>query len=254
MSNPNPPNQWTSDAVELRAPGKQAPQVEGPVWGPGGPPTRLAVEFESPDLSGTPAVLTREKFLTRLAAQDEDIRVLATALRLRGYPIQTIAVGLDVPASRVRRVLKQARLDGNLHDTLADLTTEALPLAIEQLIEKLHAGEPWAIKETLRGMGAFRTYTQQDGTQVRDERKLEVTFTVPAHQTMPPMNPRGIVGAPREVVDAVSLPSATAEVSRDGDARRDQSGHGPSLGPGDGDAAGRMRSSAEPNRVPGQVP
>lgn len=174
--------------------------ADGPERGTSVAPTSPL--FRSPDLGDSPSAISRAKFLTRIVTEDNDIRVLATALRLRGYPIQTIAVGLDVSQARVRRALKQARLDGNLQDTLQDLTTEALPLAIEGLIDHLHDKKEWAIKATLRGLGAFRTYTQQDGTQLRDERKLEVTFTLPPHQAMPAVNPRGIVGAPREVIDA----------------------------------------------------
>jgi hypothetical protein len=192
---------FTSSAVTFRAPGEANPPTEdvpepGTAVAPGSP------LFESPDLSNAPGVLSREKFLTRMAEEDADVRVLATALRLRGYPVRTIAIGLSVSQTRIRRVLKQARTDGNLNDTLQDLTTEALPLAIEGLIDHLHHKQEWAIKATLRGMGAFRTYSQQDGTVLRDERKLEVKFTLPPNTPMPTMNPRGIVGAPREVLDA----------------------------------------------------
>lgn len=202
MSNPDPVRPEPTSPLFV-APTGSAPDVtrepDAPIVSPRQP---TSLVFTSPDLEGSPSNVSRAKFLARVVAQDEDIRVLATALRLRGYNIQTIAVGLDVSQARVRRALKQARIDGNLADVLQDLTTEALPLAVEKLIDKLHEGDWKAIRETLRGTGAFRTYSQQDGTTIRDERKLEVKFTLPKNAAVPTMNPRGIVGAPREVIDA----------------------------------------------------
>jgi len=195
---------------EFRAPGGTIP-----------PGLSLGVLPESPVIENrasveqTPIAFARQKFFETLAQEDADLRVMATALKLRGYSVKTIATGLGVNPERIRRVLKQARRDGNLNDTLSDLTTEALPLAIEGLVDALENKEAWAIKDTLRGLGAFRTYTQSESGAGEAPKTLEVNFIMPANPML--MNPKGIVGAPRiEVIDAVQVQAPAAEVSRDG--------------------------------------
>lgn len=187
--------------IEFRAPGHENPATVPVERTPGTVTQPTSPVFEAPDVQNSPQALQRQRFLDTITTEDQDIRVLATALRLRGYSVKTIATGLDVPLARVRRVLRQSRQDGNLHDVLADLTTEALPLAVEKLIEAIDDGKAWAIQDTLKGLGAFRSYSHQDATVQRDERKLEVSFTLPTN-VVPVVNPRGIVGAPREVLDA----------------------------------------------------
>jgi hypothetical protein len=187
--------------IEFRAPGDRTPIAPPVETAAGTLRTPTSPLFVAPDIHTSPEAVKRQRFLATITDDDADIRVVATALRLRGYSVKTIATGLDVSAERVRRVLRQARQDGNLHDVLADLTTEALPLAVEKLIEAIGEGQVWAISDTLKGLGAFRTHQAHDGVTVRDERKLEVNFVIPA-AAMAAVNPRGIVGAPREVVDA----------------------------------------------------
>mgnify|MGYP001499077816 CR=1 FL=1 len=150
----------------------------------------------------------RGAFITQLVQEDADIRSLAVALRLRGYSRQVIAQGLGVDVARVSRVLKQARSEGTLTDVLADLTTEALPLAMEKLIEAIDEGKDWAIRDTLKGGGIFRRYTQQASETTIESRTLDVRLVMPA--TAVAMNPRGIVGAPRtvEVLDATPVADA----------------------------------------------
>lgn len=177
---------------EFRAPGDETPVIEP-----------LPVTEESPiiELGLSQIAKNRQAFMDRLVSEDAELRTLATALRLRGYTVQLIAEGLQVPVARVRRVLRQSRQDGNLNDILADLTHDALPRAVEQLIAAIDKGDEWAIKETLKGLGAFRRYSNAEGTHAKDDGKLQVNFILP---TVPQvMNPRGIVGTPRgEIVDA----------------------------------------------------
>lgn len=196
MRNPSP---------EIRAVGEKIPLTEP-----------LGVLPESPtienlDLGTTDLDKGRAVFLANVAKEDADLRVLATALKLRGYQTKMIATGLGVSVNKIRRVLKQARMDGNLTDILTDLTTEALPLAVEKLIDALEDGQKWAVQDTLRGLGAFRTHTQTDTGQQQPSNTLEVNFIMPAvPQTM---NPRGIVGAPREVIDASVSPLRIEEAT-----------------------------------------
>ena len=199
----------TLPSPAFRAPGDQTPVLEPPLDLPEGPNSAILIETpEERTATLTRLAAMRATRLTNLAEEDADIRVVATALRTRGYSVPTIALRLGVSASRVRRVLKQSRIDGNLVDVLSDLTNEALPLAMEKLIEKLEDGVPWAIQQTLKGGGVFRTYHAGDGEGQKESRTLDVTFVMPAvPQTM---DVRGIVGAPRlEVIDAIQVPAIT---------------------------------------------
>jgi hypothetical protein len=172
--------------------------------------------IEDLELGGGGLEKGRAVFMARLAREDVDLRVLATALKLRGYPVTLIANGLGVKPDRIRRVLKQSRSDGNLDDVLKDLTTEALPLAVEKLVDALGNGERWAIQDTLKGLGAFRTHHAQEGGGQLPSNTLEVNFIMP---TVPQvMNPRGIVGAPRGVIDVAPVapdPAALVEPPTD---------------------------------------
>jgi hypothetical protein len=121
---------------EFRAPGADTPVLDPPLGLPDGP--NSAILITTPEARAATVArmgALRAKQVANLAEEDADIRVLATALRTRGYSVPTIALRLGVPAARVRRVLKQSRMDGNLVDVLSDLTNEALPLAMEKLIE-----------------------------------------------------------------------------------------------------------------------
>ena len=133
---------------------------------------------------------------------DDAMNAIGIALRLKGYTAKDIAIALDVPLTQVRRVLRNGRVNGKLRDVVNDLQASALPLAVEGLIESLERGERWAISETLRGLGAFKTHTAQQIDAKTESTELSVTFVQP-HAPMV-MNPNGIVGRARglEVIDA----------------------------------------------------
>lgn len=226
----------------IKAPGDVSPTIE-----PLGAIEPVIVE--DLDLGGGGIEKARAVFMARIAREDGDLKVLATALKLRGYSVNLIANGLGVKPDRIRRVLKQARCDGQIDDVLRDLTTDALPLAVEKLIDALENGQQWAIQDTLKGLGAFRTHHGAEGGALPSN-NLEVNFIMP---TMPQvMNPRGIVGAPRGVIDAVQVEEATAEVSRDGVAGRDQPQDGRGIRRGDEGEAGGILSPAGVGQIAGE--
>lgn len=151
----------------------------------------------------------REARAAEKAEEIRAVRTLAVALTLTGQSVAEIAATLQVPASLVRTALKTARLDGTLVDTVQTLTAEALPLALEKLIEKLEAGEKWAIQETLHGLGAFRRYGAVDESTAVDARQLAVTFVMPAAPQ--PLNEKGIVGVSRGVSRGALVGEAVGE-------------------------------------------
>ena len=144
----------------------------------------------------------RAAWLAERALEESEIRALVVVMTLRGYSPAVIARGLGVSRTLVRRVQRQARIDGHLDGGLTALQTEALPLAIEGLTKKLRQGDWNAIKETLRGLGAFRTYAHTDDQSQKASQTLDVTFVMPARPQL--MDAQGIIGSPRamEVIDA----------------------------------------------------
>jgi hypothetical protein len=166
-----------------------------------------------------------------LALDDDTLNAIGIALRVKGYTAKEIAIAMDVPLAQVRRVLRNGRVNGKLRDVVQDLQASALPLAVEGLIESLEKGEKWAISETLRGLGAFKTHTAQQIDAKTESTDLSITFIQPATQQV--MNPNGIVGRARglEILDApvqaLRLEEATAlgaHADRPEDAR--ESGRG----------------------------
>lgn len=241
----------TDPSPTFRAPGDDTPVLDPPLALPDGPNSAILIEApDAPDLQAARAAqlaVGRETRIANLAEEDADIRVVATALRTRGHSVPEIALRLGVPAARVRRVLKQSRMDGNLVDVLSDLTNEALPLAMEKLIEKLEDGAPWAIQQTLKGGGVFRAYHAGDGEGQKESRTLDVTFVMPA--TPQVMDVRGIVGAPRlEVIDAtvsaVRESSSAAGAPREGGAEGALGGGAPREGRSDEADPGGLQGSA----------
>lgn len=162
---------------------------------------------------------------------DDAMNAIGIALRMKGYTAKDIAIALDVPLTQVRRVLRNGRVNGKLRDVVEDLQASALPLAVEGLIESLERGERWAISETLRGLGAFKTHTAQQIDAKTESTELSVTFVQPNAPMV--MNPNGIVGRARglEILDAPVQAlrlEATAAVGTHADRPEDarQSGRG----------------------------
>lgn len=180
------------------------------VMEPWGKPETTPVIPNGEPMAPPEGVDSRKGTLTRLAnlaKEDDDLEPVLIALRLRKYTQKQIADGLGLDVQRVRRLLARARSGGRFADVLEDLTTEAVPLAVEGLLDHLRDGREWAIKETLHGMGLFRTYSDQQSSSVKQETTLSVTFTVPEKPiVLDPQNIVGQTGAPPIDVSPAGAP------------------------------------------------
>lgn len=151
-----------------------------------------------------------ETLSAQISDQDAEVEGVVVALRMQGVTVRDIGLAIGADTRRVQRILRNARAGGKVNDVLVDLTHQALPAAIEKLLEKIDEGKAWAIKDTLKGLGAFRTYRQQETHRETDElRTLRVSVEMPAHPLV--LNPANVVGVPRtravEVIDAVPVRS-----------------------------------------------
>lgn len=186
---------------------------------------RRAEELAASNRTPEEAAADRAAFMAQIAADDESVRTMVTALRLRGYETATIAKGLGITVEQVRRVMKQSRMDGNLNDVTQELMSGALPMAVEALMTHLREGRPYAVKATLQGLGAFQAHHAKPAEPTAKSNALEITFTMPTAPAA--MNPRGIVGAPRgqltagseSMVTQAQNPAVDAEIlpAREGD-------------------------------------
>jgi hypothetical protein len=183
------------------------------------------VDVGAANTNGIPKDRKGEAMPTRKGVQR--MTVLA-GLFHAGFSYKDIArqTGYSVELIRkdVALATKHFNLADRLQKSLIRLDTEAVPLAIDRLVETLeddsaeaapHRRE--AMYRTLEGRGAFRSYVSGDGKGgggAPAQMALQVNFTTPAGMTLPAQTAQ-IVGAVRTVdpapgTDPVHSPPAPA--------------------------------------------
>lgn len=130
------------------------------------------------------------------ACREFDVHVVE--MRAAGFSVREIARETHSNIKRIERALRRAREAGILHDVENDLKHDIVPLAVEKLRGKVAAGDWDAIRETLRGTGTFRTFSQNKSDITERSMTLAVNFTLPEDRPPLVVNPRNIIGTPRE--------------------------------------------------------
>lgn len=122
------------------------------------------------------------------------------ALRLVGMRIPDIAEKLAITENTVRQHLYVARAKGKLSDVGPILDHQAVPLAIENLINGLEEQDKDYTLEVLRGRGAFRTHTHQASTGSVGPMHLQIQVELPssAHGKVIDVVAGQVMGKPRE--------------------------------------------------------
>lgn len=130
-------------------------------------------------------------------------RAICVALKQQGWTHNEIVEGTGLTYEQVRYCLRMARYDGQLADTVADLAHGALPQAVENLSKILeddtHENHWDATKETLKGLGAFKSHknTVQEGGGAA--MALQINFQMPDGSSDVPTvvvnSARGEIGA-----------------------------------------------------------
>ena len=140
-----------------------------------------------------------------IGGEDDDFdenEVAMIALRITGKSYKAISELLGVPMGDVRRVLAEARRLAKLSDVGPILDNIALPQAVDNLVDKLEAGDMTATLATLRGRGAFRNFERSDNVDM--QLQLSVQIEQPAAGAPEqPVAPGSIVGVPRKVGAAI---------------------------------------------------
>jgi hypothetical protein len=168
----------------------------------GGAPMQRAVERAQ----HTPSQVDRILKIVKGSGDDQfdETGVAMIALRIIGYSYKKIGETLQVELAEVRRVLGEARRLSKLSDVGPLLENIALPQAVDNLIEKLEAGDLPATLATLRGRGAFRNFERSDNVDMQVQLSINIEQppgVAPASQ--PSVIEGSVVGIPRRVGQSV---------------------------------------------------
>lgn len=146
----------------------------------------------------------------------------ALAMRVAGSSVNDIAKALSVTPSTVVSWFTQHAREVNLDEINDKLDRIALPLATENLIHGLIAGDKDFTLETLKGRGAFRKHTEGEGKAPVELPELRISFEMPEQRPLDAAVPIGVIigqpQAPKSLpeisvvpVQAAVVPSAHVE-------------------------------------------
>ena len=125
----------------------------------------------------------------------------ALALRASGYGVNEIAASMGVSAATITGWFVAHRRAVSLDEIDAMLDAVALPLAAENLVHGLLAGDKDYTLETLKGRGRFRKHSEGDGKPPATLPELRISFEVPTADQMAGRDgvPAGVtIGRPQE--------------------------------------------------------
>ncbi len=168
----------------------------------GAAPMERAVEAAQKPTTSLDRILNAVKGVEDDAFDETGVAMIA--LRITGKSNKAISEALNVPIADVRRVLAEARRLAKLSDVGPLLDNIALPQAVDNLIEKLEAGDTQVTLATLRGRGAFRNFERTDNVDM--QLQLSVQIEAPpglAGVDVPNVAQGSVVGVPRKVGQSV---------------------------------------------------
>lgn len=135
------------------------------------------------------------------ARRRERNRALVLAYSMLGHTAKQIAAESGLGVATVRDIQLRLRQEKKLDVVVAMIEQQAVPLAVEGLIEALHAGEKWAIQDTLKGRGYLVTSGANGAIQSGPPPPLTVNIMlapgVPQDDPRLKPVPGNIVGVPR---------------------------------------------------------
>lgn len=124
----------------------------------------------------------------------------AIAKRIAGYTVREIADDLHVSRDTVEQWFLEARRNAQLLDVGPLLDHVALPLAVDNLIDGLRAGNEEFTLKTLGGRGAFSAHSKAETHQT--SMTLNVQVEMPTRESAPRVVGEGqVVGIPRVIAE-----------------------------------------------------
>jgi predicted DNA-binding protein (UPF0251 family) len=204
--------------------------TEEPVWGEAGPylVDRISDQPHDPEATGEAigapvsafAVMDEPEAAPAKPAKQSP-RVLlntqeALALRASGWSVNDIAARLGVSNTTVTHWFTTHRRKVDAARITQKLDQVAVPLAVENLIHGLLAGDKDYTVKTLEGRGQFRRHVQEQGTVTHDLPPLKIEFVGgPAALQDPADSAKSVSGM---VVGRPALPLADPRATRTVDA------------------------------------
>jgi hypothetical protein len=88
----------------------------------------------------------------------EERALICLALRLEGYTYKEIEARTGLSDEQVRYACRKARRAGKLRDVIDIIDNEAVPQAVENLLDYLRKGDKEATFKILDGRGVFRKF------------------------------------------------------------------------------------------------
>jgi hypothetical protein len=133
-------------------------------------------------------------------AEDSELAARCIALRILGHSMADIRAETGVKPHQLLRFLRVARERQELQDIGPVLDHVALPLAVDNLVAGLEAGDQKYTLATLGGRGAFSKHSKSETANT--DVKLEIHVEMPDRIGAPVAVIDGqVVGVPRQVKD-----------------------------------------------------
>jgi transcriptional regulator with XRE-family HTH domain len=201
---------------------KHGPQaVPGPRWGSWDPDAHEALtpapgkEITALAVAAVPGTTPPQpgKRIGKAQRRRERLTQVVLALRAQGESVQDIAARLAVSPATITGWLSMHRRDMQVNELDELLDRIAVPLATENLIHGLIAGDKDYTLETLKGRGALKRHSEGDGKPPTTLPELVIRFEAPGGNLPAPSAHGQILGAisvPKPVEGSVvsSVPNA----------------------------------------------
>lgn len=168
------------------------------------------IVVDRPPVDGPPAQPDTDRRLSRpdprpgssgkLSRRREKLTQIALALRAEGWSVGDIADRLGVTPGTITGWFTQHRRAVTLDEIDVMLDRIAIPLATENLIHGLLAGDKDYTLETLKGRGAFKRHAEGEGKTSTELPALQIIFESPT-----PAGPLPI-GHTGKVLGALAIP------------------------------------------------
>lgn len=171
-----------------------------------------AAPSAAPPAAPVAAAPTSKPAVSKTTARRLKLTQRALAMRVAGHSVNDIANVLSVTPSTVVSWFTQHAREVSLDEIDDKLDRIAVPLATENLIHGLLAGDKDYTLETLKGRGRFRKHVEGDGKPNTDLPELRISFEMPEARPIDAAVPIGvIIGQPQMpeiLTTAVEVPSA----------------------------------------------
>ena len=170
------------------------------------PPAHLAIQTRTEALLEANAALLRARVDAALADVQDDpiearvrLRALALGFRQDGYSLRQVGALLGVSPPHAKRLLLEAHAAGEYDETDVILKTAVAPASAQRLLQEVRDknGNWRAARDTLKGLGKFRDFSEVKADVKETHSHLIVTIEAPAGTPLRALDPANVIGTPK---------------------------------------------------------